>query len=115
MLKMAAKSTDTGLMRRGEAVIPIGYPHGSTLFAERALGSRDRDIEGTENLDFCGGLGGTYSAPDLTHANVVGQNAIHRGLLIMTASGNVIRALMPLTISNEDLQEGLGILRDAAR
>lgn len=39
--------------------------------------------------------------------------AREKGLLAMTASGNVLRTLMPLTISEEDLETGLAILSDA--
>jgi 4-aminobutyrate aminotransferase/(S)-3-amino-2-methylpropionate transaminase len=39
--------------------------------------------------------------------------ARERGLLVMTASGNVIRTLMPLTISDELLDRGLAILEAA--
>lgn len=35
------------------------------------------------------------------------------GLLAMTASGNVLRTLMPLVISDADLETGLGILAEA--
>ncbi len=38
------------------------------------------------------------------------QEALSKGLLVMSASGNVIRTLMPLTISDDDLRRGLDIL-----
>jgi len=37
-----------------------------------------------------------------------------RGLLLMTASGNVIRTLMPLNIPDDELARAFEILRDAA-
>nr|NIQ93137.1 aminotransferase class III-fold pyridoxal phosphate-dependent enzyme [Desulfuromonadales bacterium]NIR33255.1 aminotransferase class III-fold pyridoxal phosphate-dependent enzyme [Desulfuromonadales bacterium]NIS39486.1 aminotransferase class III-fold pyridoxal phosphate-dependent enzyme [Desulfuromonadales bacterium] len=40
--------------------------------------------------------------------------ARERGLLAMTASGFVLRTLMPLTISDAELEEGLRILSEAA-
>ncbi len=52
-------------------------------------------------------------APDPGRAGKVVAGARERGLLIMTASGNVIRTLMPLTISDDDLQRGLEILAAA--
>lgn len=52
--------------------------------------------------------------PDAGRANRLVAAARERGLLVMTASGNVIRTLMPLTISDADLGQGLDILRDAA-
>ncbi len=51
--------------------------------------------------------------PDAARAGKVCVAARERGLLIMTASGNVIRTLMPLVISDEDLDRGLGILRES--
>jgi len=43
------------------------------------------------------------------------ENALERGLLIITAGqyGNVIRTLMPLPITDDELDEGLGILKEA--
>jgi 4-aminobutyrate aminotransferase/(S)-3-amino-2-methylpropionate transaminase len=40
--------------------------------------------------------------------------ARERGLLLMTASGYVLRTLMPLVIGDDDLAEALQILRDSA-
>jgi len=53
-------------------------------------------------------------APDVPTAGRLVTAARERGLLIMTASGNVIRTLMPLTISDEELEGGLSILDAAA-
>jgi len=39
--------------------------------------------------------------------------AREKGLLVMTASGNVLRTLMPLVINDEELERGLNILSDA--
>ena len=49
-------------------------------------------------------------APDPERAKKVLAHALERGLLLMTASGNVVRTLMPLVISDEDLAKGLEIL-----
>jgi len=38
-----------------------------------------------------------------------------KGLLIMTASGNVLRTLMPLNIGDEDLQKGLAIIEASVK
>ena len=46
-------------------------------------------------------------------ANRVLKAALERGLLAMTANGNVIRTLMPLVISDEDLERGLDILEES--
>ncbi len=46
-------------------------------------------------------------------ANRVLKEALDRGLLLMTANGNVIRTLMPLVIGEEDLTRGLDVLEEA--
>jgi 4-aminobutyrate aminotransferase/(S)-3-amino-2-methylpropionate transaminase len=52
-------------------------------------------------------------APSPDRAGRIVVAARERGLLAMTASGNVIRTLMPLVISDQDLDRGLGILGEA--
>lgn len=51
-------------------------------------------------------------APDKEHAAKVAENALQDGLLLLTAGqhGNVIRTLMPLPITDDELEEGLSIL-----
>lgn len=51
--------------------------------------------------------------PDAARAGKICAAARERGLLIMTASGNCIRTLMPLTIGDADLDKALGILEAA--
>lgn len=51
--------------------------------------------------------------PDPNRVARICRAALERGLLIMSASGNVIRTLMPLTISDADLERGLAILEEA--
>jgi 4-aminobutyrate aminotransferase/(S)-3-amino-2-methylpropionate transaminase len=51
--------------------------------------------------------------PDVARAGAVVRAALAEGLLIMTASGNVIRTLMPLVISDDQLDRALGILSRA--
>lgn len=46
-------------------------------------------------------------------ANRVLKEALDRGLLLMTANGNVIRTLMPLVIGDEDLTRGLDVLEQS--
>ena len=48
--------------------------------------------------------------PDAARATRVCAAALERGLLLMTASGNVIRTLMPLVITDEQLQRALDAL-----
>jgi 4-aminobutyrate aminotransferase/(S)-3-amino-2-methylpropionate transaminase len=43
--------------------------------------------------------------------------ALKRGLLLLTAGtfGNVIRVLVPLTVEDEVLEEGLGVMEEAIK
>ncbi len=52
-------------------------------------------------------------APSPELAAEICRQALDRGLLLMTASGNIIRTLMPLTISDELLERGLEALAEA--
>jgi 4-aminobutyrate aminotransferase / (S)-3-amino-2-methylpropionate transaminase / 5-aminovalerate transaminase len=54
-------------------------------------------------------------APDRERAAEVAQYALQSGLMLLTAGqqGNVIRTLMPLSITDEELEEGLSILARA--
>jgi 4-aminobutyrate aminotransferase/(S)-3-amino-2-methylpropionate transaminase len=53
--------------------------------------------------------------PDRERAARVVANALNSGLLLLTAGqqGNVIRTLMPLPITDDELEEGLSILAHA--
>lgn len=51
--------------------------------------------------------------PDEERCGQVIEAARERGLLIMAASGNVIRTLMPLVIGDEDLKRGIEILEES--
>ncbi|MFO7655217.1 MAG: 4-aminobutyrate--2-oxoglutarate transaminase [Candidatus Krumholzibacteriia bacterium] len=53
------------------------------------------------------------AGPDPERAARLTTAARERGLLIMTASGNVLRTLMPLVISDEELERGLESLDGA--
>jgi 4-aminobutyrate aminotransferase/(S)-3-amino-2-methylpropionate transaminase len=54
-------------------------------------------------------------APAKDETNAVTQKAYERGLLTITAGtyGNVLRTLMPLVISDDELREGLDVLESA--
>lgn len=56
--------------------------------------------------------GPTSSAPDAKRAAAIQREALHRGLLILTAGmfANVLRTLVPLVIDDTLLNEGLDIL-----
>ena len=50
--------------------------------------------------------------PDKERTNRIHQTALENGLIMITAGtfGNVIRTLMPLTIDEDTLNEGIDIL-----
>ena len=52
---------------------------------------------------------------DPRRAKQVIARCLADGLLVMTASGNVLRTLMPLTIPDEDLERALAIIDRAVR
>ncbi|HVS62747.1 MAG TPA: 4-aminobutyrate--2-oxoglutarate transaminase [Thermoanaerobaculia bacterium] len=53
-------------------------------------------------------------APDVARATRLLAHAQERGLLAMTANGNAVRTLMPLVITDEQLDRGLDALAAAA-
>jgi 4-aminobutyrate aminotransferase/(S)-3-amino-2-methylpropionate transaminase len=53
--------------------------------------------------------------PDAGRAGRIAARCLEQGLLVMTASGNVLRTLMPLTIETVDLDRALDILAVAVR
>jgi len=54
-------------------------------------------------------------APAPASAAQICHKALEKGLMIMTASGNCIRTLMPLVVSDEDLDRGLQIISDSVK
>jgi 4-aminobutyrate aminotransferase/(S)-3-amino-2-methylpropionate transaminase len=104
------------------------------IMAEQDLPARARDIGERvmqsfrklqvehEHVDKARGLGamcafeivdGNTGVPDPERTKKVLGAALDAGLLAMSASGNVIRTLMPLVISDEDLERGLKILEQS--
>jgi 4-aminobutyrate aminotransferase/(S)-3-amino-2-methylpropionate transaminase len=55
--------------------------------------------------------------PDKEHAHRIHQSALNSGLVMITAGtyGNIIRTLMPLVITEEELEESLEILSSALK
>ena len=45
------------LMKRRRQAVPAATHHFVPVFIERAAGSRVRDRDGREYIDFCGGIG----------------------------------------------------------
>jgi len=89
------------VMRRFEALVEAGGVAGSA----RGLGA----MCGLEIVDPADG------APDPRRAKMIVDKCLKDGLLIMTASGNVLRTLMPLNIPEEDLERALDIIDRAVR
>lgn len=54
-------------------------------------------------------------APDPEAVTAVLKEALSKGLLAMSASGNVIRTLMPLVITDDELDRGLNILAECVK
>ena len=89
----------------------------------QAVMARFRELEQAHDFLACPrGLGAmcaleivdpSTGVPDVDRANKICQAALRMGLLLMTASGNVIRTLMPLVISDEELSRALDILARA--
>ena len=75
----------------------------------RHLASRFDFVKDARGLGAMCGL----ELDEASRANRVLGHALDRGLLLMTANGNVIRTLMPLVISDEELERGLDILEES--
>ena len=102
---------EEGLLERAEILGERVMRSFERLAAERAGFVRPRGLGAMRAIEV---VDPETGAPDPARAGRLVAEARTRGLLIMTASGNVIRTLMPLTISDEDLEAGLGILEEAA-
>lgn len=59
----------------------------------------------------------TTKAPAREAANTLARLAYERGVLLITAGtyGNIIRSLVPLVISDPDLDEALDVLEECFR
>jgi 4-aminobutyrate aminotransferase/(S)-3-amino-2-methylpropionate transaminase len=55
--------------------------------------------------------------PDKDRTTLLLAAALERGLILLSAGtfGNVVRVLVPLTIADEVLQEGLGVMEEALK
>jgi 4-aminobutyrate aminotransferase/(S)-3-amino-2-methylpropionate transaminase len=98
----------------------------ANLIGERAMGAM-REIQ-DQHLDFVGDVRGRGAmlaielikdpetkAPDKERTGRIVEAALQEGLLLLTAGQytNVIRTLMPLAITDEELEEGLSVLARA--
>ena len=98
----------------------------ANLIGERAMGAM-REIQ-DKHFDFVGDVRGRGAmlaielikdpetkAPDKERTGRIVEAALQEGLLLLTAGQytNVIRTLMPLAITDEELEEGLSVLARA--
>ncbi len=98
----------------------------ANVIGERAMGAM-REIQG-KHPDFVGDVRGRGTmlamelvkdpgtkAPDKERTSRIVEAALQEGLLLLTAGQytNVIRTLMPLAITDEELEEGLSVLARA--
>jgi 4-aminobutyrate aminotransferase/(S)-3-amino-2-methylpropionate transaminase len=92
-------------------------PERALAIGERVL-ARFRELQ--KRFDFvvdARGLGAMcgLELDSAERAGKVLKEALDRGVLLMTANGNVIRTLMPLVISDEDLTRGLDVVEESLR
>ena len=100
-LPARARTIGTRVMSVFESLVAAGGAAGDA----RGLGA----MRGLEIVD------PKTKAPDAERAKTIVARCHAEGLLIMTASGTVLRTLMPLNIPEEDLERGLSILERAVR
>jgi 4-aminobutyrate aminotransferase-like enzyme len=117
-------------MERRQQAVPRG-PHSSVhVFIASAEGASMCDVDGNMLLDFAGGIGcinvGHCAAFELVRdrhtreaakeeTETIIKDCWQNGLLLLPAGtyGNVIRRLVPLVITDEQLDEGFLILEAA--
>ncbi|MCB2153441.1 4-aminobutyrate--2-oxoglutarate transaminase [bacterium] len=96
-------------------------PERANAIGKKVL-SKFRDLQAHDWVGNVRGLGAMCAieiidpetkAPDTARAGRITVAAREKGLLVMTASGNVIRTLMPLVITDDQLDRALDILADA--
>ncbi len=103
---------EEGLVERANVLGATLVQH---LKARQAADSRISDVRGLGAMVACEFVNPATGSPDADLTKRVQQEALRRGLLLLTCGvyGNVVRFLFPLTIENEVFAEALGIL-DAA-
>lgn len=102
---------EEGLLERAEHIgtkVASAFDH---LASRHAFLASPRGLGATRAIEV---VSPETGAPDVERAKRLVAEAFNRGLLLMTASGYVIRTLMPLVTTDEQLDDGLSILADAA-
>jgi 4-aminobutyrate aminotransferase-like enzyme len=110
------------IMHRRESVVPRGLSHATPIVAARAEGAVVEDVHGNRYIDLAGGIGAMVGielvtdratrAPAKEATNTLTRMAYERGVLLISAGtyGNVIRSLVPLVISDAELDEAMDVL-----
>jgi 4-aminobutyrate aminotransferase/(S)-3-amino-2-methylpropionate transaminase len=101
---------EEGLYARAEAIGEQVQRTFARLADEHAHVARPRGLSAMCALEVVDPVSGM---PDPARTGRIIAHCREQGLLVMSASGNVLRTLMPLVISDADLQAGLRILADA--
>ena len=102
---------EEGLIERAEVIGARVAERFEALARKHAFLAEPRGLGAMRGMDVVSPESGT---PDVLRANALVAAARERGLLLMTASGNVVRTLMPLVISDAELEEGLATIAEAA-
>ena len=115
------------LQRLREEHVPKGPFNVTPYFAADAKGAVVTDVEGREYIDFAGGIGVMnvgHCAPRVVEAtkepakdetSALVKKCYEKGLVTISAGthGNIMRILMPLVITDEQLDRGLNILEES--
>jgi len=115
------------LYSEAEQNVPKGVGHQTPIAVSSARGATITDVDGNTYLDFAGGIGAlnvghcpdqvvkATKEPAPKETALVREKCYQNGLIILGAGihHNVIRILVPLVITNEELEEGLSILEES--
>jgi len=99
-----------GLSQRAEAIGEVVAGRFEQLAQDYDFLAQPRGLGAMRGIDVVGREG----KADAALAGRLLVEARERGLLMMTASGNTIRTLMPLVISDDELQRALSALEQSA-
>jgi 4-aminobutyrate aminotransferase/(S)-3-amino-2-methylpropionate transaminase len=102
---------EEGLLERAETIGARVQEHFEQLMERHDFFANARGLGAMRAVEI---VDPTTGLPDSARAGRLVAAARDRGLLLMTASGYVIRTLMPLTTSDAELERALDILGQAA-
>lgn len=101
-----------GLVERAEEIGNRVAERFEKLAGEHEFLARPRGLGAMRGMDV---VDPETGAPDSGRAGRLLTEARERGLLLMTASGNTLRTLMPLVITDEQLERALAVLEETAK